>query len=38
VAELLARELGRDAAWRAAQVDSFRELAAAYRLAPSAAA
>ena len=32
VAELLARELGRDAAWRGAQVKAFRELAAGYRL------
>jgi glycerol-3-phosphate dehydrogenase len=32
VAELLARELGRDGAWRAAQVQAFRELAAAYSL------
>jgi glycerol-3-phosphate dehydrogenase len=31
-AELLARELGRDAAWRGAQVKAFRELAAGYRL------
>jgi glycerol-3-phosphate dehydrogenase len=31
-AELLARELGRDAAWRAAQVEAFGEIAAAYRL------
>jgi glycerol-3-phosphate dehydrogenase len=31
-AELLARELGRDAAWRDAQVEAFRELAAGYRL------
>jgi glycerol-3-phosphate dehydrogenase len=31
-AELLARELGRDSAWRTAQVQAFRELAAGYRL------
>lgn len=31
-AELMARELGRDAAWRAAQVQAFGELAAAYQL------
>jgi glycerol-3-phosphate dehydrogenase len=31
-AELLARELGRDSAWCAAQVRAFRELAAGYRL------
>jgi glycerol-3-phosphate dehydrogenase len=30
VAELLARELGRDAAWAASQVESFRELVAGY--------
>jgi glycerol-3-phosphate dehydrogenase len=35
VAELLARELGRDTAWRAAQVHAFRELAGAYRLDPT---
>lgn len=33
-AELLARELGRDAAWCAAEVRAFRELAAAYQLQP----
>ena len=33
-AELLARELGRDAAWRATEVRAFRELAAAYQLQP----
>lgn len=33
VAELLARELGRDAAWQAAQVKSFCAVAAGYRLA-----
>jgi glycerol-3-phosphate dehydrogenase len=32
-AELLARELGRDEAWRAAQVEAFRELAAGYLVA-----
>jgi glycerol-3-phosphate dehydrogenase len=32
VAELLIRELGRDSAWRLAQVEAFRELAAGYRL------
>ena len=32
-AELLARELGRDAAWQAAQVSAFRALAAGYLLA-----
>jgi glycerol-3-phosphate dehydrogenase len=31
-AELMARELGRDASWRSAQVQAFGELAAAYRL------
>ena len=31
-AELLARELGRDSAWKSAQVETFRELAAGYRL------
>ena len=31
VAELLARELGRDAAWAAGQVSAFNELAAGYR-------
>jgi glycerol-3-phosphate dehydrogenase len=31
-AELLARELGRDPAWREGQVQAFRELAAGYRL------
>jgi glycerol-3-phosphate dehydrogenase len=30
VAELLARELGRDAAWKRAQVEAFRELALGY--------
>jgi glycerol-3-phosphate dehydrogenase len=32
-AELLARELGRDSAWRSAQVEAFHELAAGYRIA-----
>jgi glycerol-3-phosphate dehydrogenase len=32
-AELLARELGRDAAWAAAEVESYRRLAAGYRIA-----
>jgi glycerol-3-phosphate dehydrogenase len=32
VAELLARELGRDSAWRAEQVREFRELASGYQL------
>ncbi|HEX9186660.1 MAG TPA: glycerol-3-phosphate dehydrogenase/oxidase [Vicinamibacteria bacterium] len=32
-AELLARELGRDAAWRDAQVEAFRKVAAGYRVA-----
>ncbi|MFI4946166.1 MAG: glycerol-3-phosphate dehydrogenase/oxidase, partial [Burkholderiales bacterium] len=31
-AELMARELGRDAAWRSEQVQAFHELAAGYRL------
>jgi glycerol-3-phosphate dehydrogenase len=35
VAELLAAELGGDAAWKAAQVRAFRELAAGY-LVPDA--
>ncbi len=35
VAELLARELGHDAAWQAEQVRAFAELARGYRLAPS---
>jgi glycerol-3-phosphate dehydrogenase len=35
VAELMAKELGRDAAWRDAQVASFRALAAGYGLEPS---
>jgi glycerol-3-phosphate dehydrogenase len=34
VAELLARELARDAAWAAAQVEAFRELARGYGVAP----
>jgi glycerol-3-phosphate dehydrogenase len=33
VAELLARELGRDAAWQTAQVSAFRQVAASYLLA-----
>jgi glycerol-3-phosphate dehydrogenase len=33
VARLLARELGRDEAWRDAQVDAFRKLAAGYLVA-----
>jgi glycerol-3-phosphate dehydrogenase len=33
-AELLARELGRDAGWREAQVRAFRELCAGYQLGP----
>jgi glycerol-3-phosphate dehydrogenase len=33
VAALLARELGRDAAWQAAQVSAFNEVAAGYRVA-----
>ena len=33
VATLLARELGRDEAWRDAQVDAFRKLAAGYLVA-----
>jgi glycerol-3-phosphate dehydrogenase len=33
VAEILARELGRDEAWRLAQVEAFRELASAYLVA-----
>jgi glycerol-3-phosphate dehydrogenase len=37
VAELMARELGRDESWRDAQVQAFRELAAGYRLEPLAA-
>jgi glycerol-3-phosphate dehydrogenase len=32
-AELLARELGRDAAWREAQVEAFRKVAAGYMVA-----
>ena len=32
VAELMARELGRDSAWQAAQVEAFRQLASGYRL------
>jgi len=35
-AELLARELGRDSAWRTAQVRGFRDLAAGYRLGKGA--
>ncbi len=31
-AQLLARELGRDAAWASAQVETYRQLAAGYRL------
>jgi glycerol-3-phosphate dehydrogenase len=37
VAELMARELGRDSAWCAAQLQAFGEVAAAYRLGPGAA-
>jgi glycerol-3-phosphate dehydrogenase len=33
VAALLARELGRDAAWQSAQVSAFHEVAAGYRVA-----
>jgi glycerol-3-phosphate dehydrogenase len=33
VATLLARELGRDEAWRDAQVGAFRELASGYLVA-----
>ena len=33
VAELLARELGRDSAWQAEQVRAFAEVAAGYVLA-----
>ena len=32
VAEILAKELGRDAAWQAAQVRAYEETAAVYRL------
>jgi glycerol-3-phosphate dehydrogenase len=35
VAELLARELGRDAAWREAQVEAFRQVAAGYLITPA---
>jgi glycerol-3-phosphate dehydrogenase len=34
VADLLARELGRDQAWRDAQVEAFNEVARGYRIAP----
>ena len=34
-AALLARELGRDAAWADAQVEAYRRLAAGYRIAPA---
>jgi glycerol-3-phosphate dehydrogenase len=34
-AALLARELGRDAAWADAQIEAYRSLAAGYRVAPS---
>ena len=37
VADLLARELGRDQAWRDAQVEAFHEVARGYLIAPQAA-
>jgi glycerol-3-phosphate dehydrogenase len=36
VADLLARELGRDQAWRDAQVEAFDEVARGYLIAPAA--
>jgi glycerol-3-phosphate dehydrogenase len=36
VADLLARELGRDEGWRSAQVEAFREVAAGYLINPAA--
>ena len=35
VADLLARELGRDEGWRSAQVEAFHELAMGYLITPA---
>ena len=37
VADLLARELGRDQAWRDAQVEAFNEVARGYLITPEGA-